>query len=178
MSEVARLLVVGLVGAVGFSTGAGNCLSAGSFTHGKSAAHADGALRLTTTHQGELMGGVVSSLVNLEADRPFKGFLIYTDKGRWSSDLPADAQFKETCDSDRGPQRSVTHRNSYPKAGLTLILEHEKHPPDLPSSPSSSSSSSSHTTHISAIIMEDIRRWYWLNATLPPNHERSTEHYL
>lgn len=129
----------------GYSHGAGNCHLAKSYFHGP-LTPGHGNFSLNIEKQANSKDAVSVEIYGL---RPFKGFLLYTDVGAFVS-LPQEAQYKAVCDSERGVHRTLTHIDATPKKALTFKLTIPVQATDL---------------RMSVIIMEELRQWYWLNAT-------------
>ena len=130
------------------SSGAGHCMSASSYTHGKECAPGDGGYSINI-EWGELSSGAMLTVAGVE---PFKGVLIYTSIGRFEEPLPEMLHFKD-C-PDRLPHQTVSHNSPVSKSsvGLSLLL-----PEDL---------SVLEEFTVNVVVLKDYDTWFWLNATL------------
>jgi len=130
-----------------FSSGAGSCLSASSYTHGHAATLGNGGLHISIENidmSGKLFLSVQSGT------KPFKGILLYINKGSLT-DLTSNYQFKMSCEDERGLYRSVTHMSSVPKSLISLGLEL------LPRDFSE--------FFLNVVIVVEFHEWYWINGT-------------
>ena len=174
-------------GACAHSTGAGHCIAPFSYTHGKNAQPGSGGFRVRITPSSASMhldedespfqpGGTLLVTVDskkIASAMPFKGLLLYTSHGSWGGEAldNKDLQFKESCDDMRGPHRTLTHVNNDPKQSVTVeLLLPTAH--DADADERVLGDLGGHIV-INAVVMQELRKWYWLNTTLdgrPPIH--------
>ena len=129
-----------------FSTGAGNCFSARSYTHGHAPQAGNGGFHISI-EDSDISG---KSLISVSGARPFKGILLYVNKGSLT-DLTSNYQFKMSCEDERGLYRSVTHMSSVPKSLISLGLELLPH--DFSE------------FFLNVVIVVEFHEWYWINGT-------------
>jgi|AntAceMinimDraft_5_1070358.scaffolds.fasta_scaffold55998_1 hypothetical protein len=130
------------------SNGAGHCLSASSYTHGKEATPGHGGYSIGI-EWGELGASALLTVAGVE---PFKGVLIYTSMGHFEEPLPSTLHFKDCA--DRLPRQTVTHAAPASKASVALSLHL---PEDL---------NAAEKFVVGVVVLKDYNTWFWLNATL------------
>jgi hypothetical protein len=155
------------------STGAGHCVAPFSYTHGKTAHPGSGGFRVSisggyggdgsTFRPGDVVTVTVDSK-KISGATPFRGLLLYASHGAFELPPHRDVlQFKESCDDQRGKGRTLTHVSNDPKESVSVELV-------LPGASDAAGrevlDDLGGKVVVNAIVMQELRQWYWLNRTL------------